>query len=372
MAWISVHPTALLQGTRMAEGNYLVGVDIGSSSIKVCQLKEVRGKRTLVRFGYHPLPPQTIVDGHVMNTAAVLEGLNSLFTQLKIKRREVALAVSGHAVIIKRITLPLMSAAELDEQIDWEAEQQIPYDIKDVQIDYEVLRSRSEQGQMDVLLVAAKKDEINDTAQVAREAKLKPVVIDVDAFTVQNTFEVNYGLPKEGTIALINIGATLTTINILSAGIPAFTRNIINGGNAITEEIQKRLGISYEEAETYKTGAVLQGAATGRSVVPNEVPQIVRQVCEGLSGEILRSLDFYLATSGEREISRIYISGGTANIPEVGAAIERRTKAPVELLDPFRDIAVDLKEVNGDLLNLHRAQVAVAIGLALRKDREKA
>ena len=124
----------------MAEGNYLVGVDIGSSSIKVCQLKDVRGKRTLVRFGYHPLPPQTIVDGHVMNTAAVLEGLNALFTQLKIKRREVALAVSGHAVIIKRITLPLMSPAELDEQIDWEAEQQIPYDIKDVQIDYEVLR----------------------------------------------------------------------------------------------------------------------------------------------------------------------------------------------------------------------------------------
>ena len=357
----------------MAEGNYLVGVDIGSSSIKVCQLKDVRGKRTLVRFGYHPLPPQTIVDGHVMNTAAVLEGLNALFTQLKIKRREVALAVSGHAVIIKRITLPLMSPAELDEQIDWEAEQQIPYDIKDVQIDYEVLRSRSEQGQMDVLLVAAKKDEINDTAQVAREAKLKPVVIDVDAFTVQNTFEVNYGLPKEGTIALINIGATLTTINILSAGIPAFTRNIINGGNAITEEIQKRLGISWEEAETYKTGAAgYSGGDHYRSVVPSEVPQIVKQVVEGLSGEILRSLDFYLATSGEKEINRVFIAGGTANIPEVGAAIERRAKAPVELLDPFKDIAVDLKEVNGDMLNLHRAQVAVAIGLSLRKDREKA
>lgn len=354
----------------MADGNYLVGVDIGSSSIKLCLLKDVRGKRTLVKFGFYPLPPQTIVDGHVMNSSAVVEGLNNLFSRHKIKRKDVSMAVSGHAVIIKRMALPMMTAAELDEQIDWEAEQQIPYDIKDVQIDYEVLRKRPEQGQMDVLLVAAKKDEINDTAQLAREARLRPVVIDVDAFTVQNAFEANYGLPREGTIALINIGATLTTINILSQGIPAFTRNIINGGNAITEEIQKRLAITFEEAELYKTGAV-GGGSDGRTVVPNEVPQIVKQVVEGLAGEILRSLDFYLATSGEREISRIYIAGGTANIPEVGAAIERRTKAPVELLDPFKDIAVDLKEVNADELNLHRAQVCVAIGLSLRKDREK-
>ncbi len=357
----------------MADGNYLVGVDIGSSAIKLCQLKDIRGKKTLVKFGYHALPPQTIVDGHVQNAAAIVEGLNQLFNQHKIKRREVALAVSGHAVIIKKMALPMMTNAELDEQIDWEAEQQIPYDIKDVQIDYEVLRKRPEQGQMDVLLVAAKKEEINEAAQIARDAKLKPLVIDVDAFTVQNAFEANYGLPREGTVALINIGATLTTINILSQGIPSFTRNIINGGNAITEEIQKRLGISWEEAETYKTGAAgYSGGDHYRSVVPSEVPQIVKQVVEGLSGEILRSLDFYLATSGEKEINRVFIAGGTANIPEVGAAIERRAKAPVELLDPFKDIAVDLKEVNGDMLNLHRAQVAVAIGLSLRKDREKA
>jgi type IV pilus assembly protein PilM len=331
----------------------------------------VRGKKTLCKFGYHPLPPQTIVDGHVMNVGAIVEGVSQLLAEQKVKRREVALAVSGHAVIIRRMALPLMTPSELAEQIDWEAEQQIPYDIKDVQIDYEVLRRRPEQGQMDVLLVAAKKEEINETAQLAREARLRPVVIDVDAFTVQNTFEANYGINPQGTIALINIGAALTTINILSAGIPAFTRNIINGGNAITEEIQKRLGISWDEAETYKTGAAFVGADP-RSVVPQEVPQIIKQVVEGLAGEILRSLDFYLATSGEREIARIYIAGGTANIPEVGMAIERRTKAPVELLDPFRDIAVDLKEVNADLLNLHRPQVCVAIGLALRKDREKA
>jgi hypothetical protein len=157
----------------MAEGNYLVGVDIGSSSIKLCQLKDIRGKRTLVKFGYYALPPQTIVDGHVQNAPAIVEGLNQLYNQLKIKRREVALAVSGHAVIIKKMALPLMTSAELDEQIDWEAEQQIPYDIKDVQIDYDVLRKRPEQGQMDVLLVAAKKEDVNDAAQIARDAALR-------------------------------------------------------------------------------------------------------------------------------------------------------------------------------------------------------
>ncbi|MBL8601427.1 MAG: type IV pilus assembly protein PilM [Myxococcales bacterium] len=354
----------------MAEGNYLVGVDIGSSSIKLCQLKDVRGKRTLVKFGYYPLPSQTVVDGHVMNASAIIQGLNSLWSQLKLKRKECSLAVSGHAVIIRRLALPMMTQAELAEQIPWEAEQQIPYDIKDVQIDYEVLRRRPEQGQMDVLLVAAKKEEINDAAQVAREAKLKPAVVDVDAFTVQNAFEVNYGLPREGNVALINIGAGLTTVNILSGGIPAFTRSIVNGGNAITEEIQKRLGISWEEAEVYKTHAA-GGQLDARAVVPAEVPQIIRQAVEQLSAEILRSLDFYLATSGEREIGRIYLSGGTANIPEMAVALERRAKAPVEPLDPFRDIAVDPKEVNTEQLNLHRAQVCVAIGLALRKDREK-
>lgn len=353
----------------MSEGQYLVGVDIGSSAIKVCQLKDVRGKRTLVRFGYHPLPPQTIVDGHVMNQGVIVEGLQKLFSDNKIKNRNVALSVSGHSVIIKRITLPLMTAAELAEQIPWEAEQQIPFDIKDVQIDYEVLRRRPEQGQMDVLLVAAKKDELGDTAQIAREARLRPVVIDVDAFTIQNVFEVNYGIPPEGTFALVNVGASLTTINVLTNGVPAFTRDIANGGNALTEEIQKQLGISFEEAELYKTGGPT-GPQAG-AVVPTEVPRIIRQVVEGLAGEIQRSLDFYLATSGEREVQRIYLTGGTSNLWELAQAIQRRAHAEVEQLNPFKEIAVDPAQVNTDLLRLRAAQATVAMGLALRRDREK-
>ena len=348
----------------MSEGKHLVGVDIGSSSIKVCELKEGRkGARSLVRFGYHPLPRETIVDGHVINSAAVVEGLDKLFH--KQKNRDVALRVSGHSVIIKKISMPLMTPAELREQINWEAEQHIPFDLAEVEIDYQVLGQRPEQGQMDVLLVAAKKEEVNDLTNLAIEAKLKPRVVDLDAFTVQNAFEVGYGgIPANQTLALIHVGASLTTLNILSGGTTAFTRDIANGGNQITEEIQRSLSISAEEAEAYKCGG------DGRGLVPREVPEIVQQVVETLAGEIQRSLDFYLATSGEGEVHKVYVSGGTANIRALLDAVERRARVSVELLDPLR-LAAPEKTVDPGLLHARAAQSVVAFGLALRRDREK-
>src|SRR5580693_1345254 len=200
----------------MSEGKNLVGVDIGSSSIKVCQLKEGRKGYGLVRAGYAPLPPQSIVDGHVMNAQAVTEGLERVFSEAKIRQKEVALSISGQAVIIRKISVPMMTAAELDEQIQWEAEQHIPFDIKDVHVDYEVLRRRPEAGQMDLLLVAAKRDEINDYTQIAREAKLRPLVVDINAFTIQNIFEAQHGLPQDGTIGLLNVGAAVSSLNIVS------------------------------------------------------------------------------------------------------------------------------------------------------------
>jgi len=179
-----------------SEGKNLIGVDIGSSSIKVCEIKEGRrGARTITRFGYHPLPAETIVDGHIINSGAVVEGLEKLFA--KSKRRNVALRASGHSVIIKKITMPLMTAAELNEQINWEAEQHIPFDLEEVHVDYEVLHERVDHGQMEVLLVAAKKEEITDLTNLAMEARLRPMVVDLDAFTVQNVFEAGYGAATE-------------------------------------------------------------------------------------------------------------------------------------------------------------------------------
>ena len=229
----------------MSEGKPLVGVDIGATSIKVVQLKETRKGLSLFRMGYCALEPQTIVDRHVMNSQAVVDGLRRAFADAKIKQREVALSVSGQSVISRKITVPIMTTAELDEQIQWEAENHIPFDIKDVNVDYEVLRRRADAGQMDLLLVAAKRDEINDYVQIAKQAKLKPMVVDIDAFTIQNLFEYNRGLAPDQTFAIINVGATQASINVVSRGASAFTRDITNGGNFFTEQIVKLFGMLF-------------------------------------------------------------------------------------------------------------------------------
>ena len=350
----------------MSEGNNLVGVDIGTSSIKICQLKDSRKGPKLIKLGYTPLPRQTIVDGHVLNSQAVVEALNRTFADAKIKERDVALSISGQAVIIRKITVPMMTAAELDEQIQWEAEQHIPFDIKDVHVDYEVLRRRPEAGQMDLLLVAAKREEVNDYTEIARQAKLRPVVVDIDAFTVQNLFEFNRGLAPEQTFAIINVGASLASINIISKGVSAFTRDIANGGNYITEQIQKQLGVPFEQAEELKCQASLGGPQA-----PPQVSSIIETVCDSIAGEIQRSLDFFHATSGEPEMHRIFLTGGSSNLPQLTNAVGRRARVGVELVPPLEKIAIEGKDVNGQLLQMRAAQLCVALGLAMRKDRER-
>jgi type IV pilus assembly protein PilM len=355
----------------MAEGKNLIGIDIGSSSIKVCQIKESRKGYGLLRLGYHPLAAQTIVDGQVMDAGGVVEALARVTTDAKIKQKDVALSVSGQNVIIRKITVPIMTAAELEEQIHWEAEQHIPFDIKDVQVDYQVLRRRPEASQMDLLLVAAKRDHINDYAQLARDAKLRPVVVDIDAFTVQNLFEVSRGLPADQTIALLNVGASLSSLNIVAGGVSAFTREIASGGNVITEEIQKQLSVSSEQAEAYKCGGSASPDDPMRAgMVPQQVMQIVDGVTDSIAAEIQRSLDFFMATSGEGEISRIFVTGGSANLAALSQAIERRARTPVEVFSPLERVTVEAREVDQMLLQLRAAQLGVAIGLCLRKEKE--
>src|SRR6266567_7151914 len=229
----------------MAKSKLALGLDIGSSSVKLVQLKEKKGGYALQAFGMSRLPPETIVDGALMNSAAVVQAIQELLAEHKVKARDAAIGVRGHSVIIKKISLPRMSQDELDESIQWEAEQYIPFDVKDVNIDTQILTPEADAaGQMDVLLVAAKKDMINAYTSVCAEAGLAPSVVDVDAFAVQNAFEANYDLPSKETVVLFNVGASVTNINILASGVTNFTRDVTMGGNAFTEEIQKQLNIS--------------------------------------------------------------------------------------------------------------------------------
>ena len=349
----------------------MVGVDIGTASIKVCQVKETRKGLGLVRLGYAPLGPQVIVDGQVMDSAAVVETLQKVFHDAKIRQKECALSVSGQSVIIRKITVPMMTEAELEEQIQWEAEQHIPFDSKDVHVDYQVLRRRAEASQMDLLLVAAKRDQIEEYAQLARNAKLKPMVCDIDAFTVQNLFEYSRTLPQDQTIALINIGASLSSLNIIANGVSAFTREIANGGNGITEEIQKQLNVPHDQAEAYKCGGSASADDPSRAgMVPQQVVQVIEAVSDTIAAEIQRSLDFFMATSGEGEIARIYVTGGSANLAALARAIERRARVSVETWSPVEKLTIEAKEVDPMLLQARAAQLSVALGLSLRKEKE--
>lgn len=353
----------------MGEGKNLIGVDIGTSSIKVCQVHDGRRGPTLVRFGFAQLPPQAIVDGQVMDASVVIETLSRVVRDSKIRNREVAVSVSGQSVIIRKITVPMMTPQELDEQIQWEAEQHIPFDIKDVEVDYQVLRRRPETSQMELLLVAAKKDHISDYTQLVRNAKLKPVVCDIDAFTVQNLYEFTHGLHPDHTVALINIGATLSSLNIVSGGISAFTREIATGGNTVTEQIQRQLSIPYEQAEAYKCGGA-GSAATSFGIVPHQVMPVIEAATDTIAAEIQRSLDFFVATSGENEISSIHLSGGSANLPMLIQAIQRRTRINVQAWNPVLRFVPDPKTINLNELELRGSQLAVALGLTLRRERE--
>ena len=346
-------------------GKNCVGLDIGSSSIKALQLKQTKRGLQLENFGIEPLPPQTIVDGTIMNQGAVVEAIRALVKKLRLRQREVAIAIAGHSVIIKKIAVPRMSPEELEEQIPWEAEHHIPFAKDDVEIDHQVINPQNAQGQMELLLVAAKKEVVGDYAAVAREASLLPVVVDVAAFTLQNAFEANYTVAQNETAALVNVGAAISNINIIAGGASVFTRDVTIGGNAFTEEIQKQLGVAYEEAEAYKVGGA--AGAEAHEVLPHEVERILEQVGQSMAGEFQRSLDFFLATAADAAITRIYLAGGTARAPALQRAIEERSRLPVEVLDPFRRIFIDENRFEMSFVRSHAPEAVVGVGLALRQ-----
>ena len=343
---------------------YCIGLDVGSNSVKAVQLKETGKGLHLISFGIEPLPAQTIVDGAIMNQSAVVDAIRTLKNLLRWKGREVATAVSGHSVIVKKLKMPEMTPAELEEHIPWEAEHHIPFPKEEVELDHQILGTSG--GQMEVVLVAAKKEVISDYSMAIREAKLQPSVLDVTAFTMQNAFEVNYAMEPNETVALVNIGSTMATINIVAGGQSAFTRDVAGGGNEITEEIQKRLNVSQEQAEAWKLGGTTEG-----EVLPNEVEVVIAEVAEAMAGKLQRSLDFYLSSTSDAKLTRIYLCGGTAKVPALQRALEQKSQTPVEIMDPFKRIIIDEGKFDPGFLQQHAAEATVAVGLALRHPGDK-
>lgn len=348
----------------------VIGLDIGSSSVKIVQLKEGKHGYALVNFGMIGIPPETIVDNAIMNSAAVVEVIKELLNSTKIRERNVVMGLSGHSVIIKKITLPSMSQEQLEEAIHWEAEQYIPFDINDVSMDVTILNPHSTvAGQMDVLLVAAKKEMVQDYVAIAAEAGLTPVVIDVDVFALQNMFEINYETNPQETVVLCNIGAVTTNLNIINSGISLFTRDLTVGGNMITEEIMKGLNISFDEAEALKVGG--QTTYDGDSVIPQEVDKIIQSQADMIANEIQRSIDFYTATTADSSIGKIYVCGGSAKIVSILRMLEARLNIPVELVNPFRNIEIDERRFDTEYIQSVAPLASIVIGLGIRRPQDK-
>jgi type IV pilus assembly protein PilM len=343
-------------------------LDIGSSSVKAVELKQTKKGLVLVHFRMVPLPPEAIVDGAIMNSSAVVDAITELVATEKIKNRDIATSVSGHSVIVKKIKLPQMTEQELDESIQWEAEQYIPFDITDVNLDVQILGPDEQNvGQMEVLLVAAKKDMINDHMAVLQEAGLNPQVMDVDAFAIENMFEANYGMLDSGTIVLANIGASSTNVNILRNGVSTFTRDISIGGAQFTEEIQKQLNVSHDEAESLKLGGDLGAPTeTTEAVIPQEVGGIIRSVSESVAIEIQRSLDFFAATATDDKITKVYLMGGSSKVPGLPSVVEAKLGIPTEIVNPFKSVMINEKNFNLAHISEVAPAAAVAVGLALR------
>ena len=346
----------------------LVGLDIGSNSVKVVEISQKsRDKGFELRsLGQAPLASESIVQGAFLNSSSIVDAIREAIENGRIKSKDVAASVSGHSVIVKRVNLPHMTREELEGQIQWEAEQYIPFDVNEVNLDCEILASNEEEGHMDVLLVAAKKDLIDDYVQVITEAGLNPVAIDVAGFAVQNAYEVNYDPDPDAVIGLVNIGAQVVNINVLRNGIPAFTRDIMTGGALYTEEIQKALSVTYEEAERIKMGGTPGEDGQVQDVIPQEVEQAMRSVSESVIGEIARSLDFFAATSTDARISKVLLSGGGSKISGFAAAFKQRTGLDTDLMNPLAHM-LPSKGFDAEYLAAMGPLLAVGIGLATRR-----
>ncbi len=338
----------------------LVGLDIGSSSVKAVELKKKGPRYEVVNLGVESLGQDTVVDGLIMDSFSVSTAIEKIFTDNKIKTRNVATAVSGHSVIVKKITVAAGTVQEVAEAIPYEAQQYIPFDMSDVNLSYEVLGPAAVGAGFDVMLVAVKRDKILNHTNVLSQAGKTPIVVDIDAFAVQNTFEVNYDPPADLMAALLNVGASIMNINIVRGGIPLFTRDVSVGGNQYTDTLQKELDLGFEDAERLKQGQDVPGV-DAEAKTPH-----IRSVSEILLLEIQKTFDFFRQTTTTENIQQLYVAGGTARIEGLVDFLKEEFNIPVEIMNPFRRVDYNPSKIDPSYVNEVAPRMSVAVGLALR------
>ncbi len=347
--------------------NQLIGIDIGSHSIKIAEIEDSKKGMILKNFGMIGLPQESVVEGSIKEMEIVSAALKNLIKNLKIKNKNVATSISGYSVIVKQITIPEKGDEDLEESIQSEAEQYIPFDINDVNLDFQILPTEEEEPEeeekeelMDVLLVAAKKDIVEEYISLFHLTELNPIVLDIDAFALQNAFEIS-DYEQSGCHALVHIGAQQLTINVIKDSNSIFTRDSAYGGSQITSEIQEKLNISYQEAEMIKLGA--------KPIEKNQRPIIEEMVSSTITKwaqEIKRALEFVATTFPDIKVANILLSGGSSLIPGFSKYLGLETGLQIEMLNPFANLEIREKLFDPGFLNYTAPMAVISIGLALR------
>jgi type IV pilus assembly protein PilM len=351
--------------------NQLIGLDIGSHSVKLAEIEHSKRARILRNFGIVGLPHDAIVEGSIKEMEMVSAAITELFKNLKVKNKNIATSISGYSVIVKKISLASKDELELEATIQAEAEQYIPFDINEVNLDFDILTPGEasvaiEEGkeksldQMEVMLVAAKKDIIEDYVSLLEISGLNPAVLDVDAFALQNTFE-EIGEKTKGCVALVNIGAEELGINAVKEGVSLFTRDSSYGGAQITSAIMSEFKVDFEEAEKIKLG----GTEVDKKK-RGALEEIFTSVVSGWVQEIKRALDFVASTYPDENLEKILVCGGSCRLPGFQTYLKSQTDIPVEEVNPFANLVIDDKLFDPKYLAHIAPQAAVAVGLALR------
>jgi type IV pilus assembly protein PilM len=345
--------------------DHLVGLDIGSRSLKAAEIEETKRGRNLKHFGITEIPAGAIEDGTINDPEAVADSIRQLLKAYNIKERNVAISIGGYSVIVKKIAVQTMDEQQLQDTIHFEAEQYIPFDISDVNLDFQILgENETNPNQMNVFLVAAKKEMVNDYVNLANLAGLTPCIVDVEAFALQNTFEVCYDVSNEN-VALIDIGASKTSLNILKGNSSVFMRDVSLGCSQINQKIVSLIDCSYDDAEQLK-----YGENTDR-ISAEDLKGIVSSVVADWCTEIRRALDFFYSTYPDDQIKKIILSGGGANIGEFRELLAVEASAEVDTINPFKDVYVDDERFEPSYMKQIGPQAAISMGLAMRRVDDK-
>ncbi|MCZ6864611.1 MAG: type IV pilus assembly protein PilM [Candidatus Dadabacteria bacterium] len=336
----------------------VLGIDIGSSSIKLVELEQNGSAYQLRSIGEALLPQDSIVKKAIVNSEVISHTLSILIDDLGIETDDAAISISGDPVLIKRVRLPKMSNAELKKSITWELEQSISQGIKEVNYDYQVIPGKNAQDNIDVLIVAVNKNVTNDYISIVTDVGLNPIVVDLDVFSLASMYEVNYP-ESESLLALVNIGASFTNINIIENGESLFARDLNIGGNRYTDLIMAEMELTYQEAEEVKHTQRVGLTDPG-------LEQLAHNFIDSICSEIKETLDFFSSTHSIEKVKRIMIGGGSSSMASMKDTLSEITHSYVGILNPFRKIVYNERTFDPEYIEDVSPKMNVAMGLALR------